>query len=152
MSGFKAETAVEKLEWDFRPYIEARGVSPEASGTKIWTFQQNWSNVTSAARRTAISRAALRDKEDRERSAEAIESEFSKWAGLTWDEAVDETSNLMAGMYGEVNQEELHERLAKLVDEVTDGCPNTEQIMALPGRVRASYLGWFVGQVASPEA
>jgi hypothetical protein len=150
--GFKAEESVPKLEWDFRPYVDAHGVSPEPSGTALWTFNRNWTNITDAARRTAVSRAAARDQADRERSGDEARAELDKWAGLTWDEAVRETDKLMSGIYGEIDQEQLHHRLASLVDELTAGCPTSDQIMQLPGRVRATYLGWFVGEVTNPEA
>lgn len=149
--GFKAEEAVDKLEWDFRPYVDAFGVSPEPSGQALWLFQQNWVHTADAARRTAVSRAAVRDKEERGRTSEQVQEEIARWAGLTWDEAIEETSKMMSGTYAEVNSEELHRRMATLIDELTKGCPNTEQIMGLPGRNRAAFLGWFFGQVSDPE-
>lgn len=149
--GFKATEATSKLEWDFRPYLEAQGVSPEPSGQALWVFQQNWTNITDAARRTAVSRAAMVDKESKDKGTEAITTELARWAGLTWDEAIEETAKLMGGMYGEISHEELHGRLAEQVDEVTGSCPSRDQIMALPGRVRAAYLGWFAGELTNPE-
>jgi hypothetical protein len=149
--GFKATEATSKLEWDFRPYLDAHGVSPEPSGTALWTFQQNWTNTANAARRTAVSRAALLDKEEQKKSSDEIAAELADWAAMDWEQAVQATADMMGGLYGEVNLDELHGRLAALVDSVTGSCPSQEQIMALPGRVRAAYLGWFAGELTDPE-
>jgi hypothetical protein len=149
--GFKAEEATSKLEWDFRPYLDAHGVSPEPSGTALWVFQQNWTNISNAARRTAVSRAAMLDQQDKEKSKDEIAAELADWAAMDWEQAVKATGDLMSGLYGEVNLDELHGRLAAQADSVTGGCPSQEQIMGLPGRVRAAYLGWFAGELTDPE-
>lgn len=36
--GFNADTVVQKLEWNFRPHVEASGVSPEPSTEKVGAF------------------------------------------------------------------------------------------------------------------
>jgi len=149
--GFKAAEAVSKLEWDFRPYVDAFGVSPEPTGQSLWLFQQNYNNVISAARRTAVSRAAVLAEEFETSTAEERRAEAEKWAGLSWDEAIAESARILEGALGTDMSEQVHSRLATLVDELTGSCPSSDQIMALPGRTRSAYLGWFVGQVSDPE-
>lgn len=149
--GFKAEDAVPKLEWDFRPWVDAHGVSPEPSGVALFTFQQNWFNVTQAFRRTVEARARQQAEELSHRTTEELADEMSRWAMLTWDEAIEETDKLLSGPLGREAGDELHRRLAGLVATVTGDCPDAEQIMALPGRTRSAFLGWFMGQVTDPE-
>jgi hypothetical protein len=149
--GFKAAEAVSQLEWDFRPYVDAHGVSPEPSGLALFAFQQNYFNTTQAFRKSVEARARAQAEELRSRTSEELADEMARWSMLTWDEAIEETDKLLSGSLGKQAGEELHQRLAELVAEVTGGCPSAEQIMDLPGRVRSGYLGWFIGQVTDPE-
>lgn len=49
MAGFKAETVVEKLEWDFRPFVaDAHGVTPEPSDDKAFAFLEALRDLTNA--------------------------------------------------------------------------------------------------------
>jgi hypothetical protein len=149
---FKAEEAVPKLEWDFRPYVDAHGVSPEPSGTALFAFQQNYNNTLQAYRRNAVAKAAVRDREEKNLGPEEIQAEIDRWAAMTWESAIEESARLMDEALGADAADELNTRVATLVAELTGDCPNVEQIMALPGRVRSVYFGWFVGQVSDPEA
>jgi hypothetical protein len=150
--GFKADEAVLKLEWDFKPYVDAAGVSPEPSGTSLFVFQRNWYNTIEAMRRTAVARAAKQDEKIRGLTPDRVKEEVGKWGQMSWDEAIEESAQLMSGALGDDVGEELHRRLSGLVAELTENSPSQEQIMELPGRVRAAYLGWFIGQVGDPES
>lgn len=149
--GFKAQGAVPALEWDFRPYVDASGVSPEPSGTAMFTFQQNYTNAVQAAKRQTLSRGALADQKT-ERSADEMREELQKWASYSFEEAIEESGQLLESIVGTKYAQELIERIAGLIDELTGGCPNRQQILDLPGRIRSTYIGWFVGEVSNPEA
>jgi K+-transporting ATPase c subunit len=148
--GFKAEGSVPALEWDFRPYVDASGVSPEPSGTAMFAFQQNYTNATMAAKRQAKSRAALID-ETNKKTGDELREDLRKWAECSFEDAVQESAQLLDKVLTSEYATELVERIAELVHNLTDGCPNKDQIMALPGRVRSQFLGWFVGEVSNPE-
>lgn len=45
MAGFKADEVVQKLEWDFRPHVDASGVVPEPSTEKVGTFFSQLSDI-----------------------------------------------------------------------------------------------------------
>lgn len=151
MAGFKADEAVAKLEWDFRPWVDASGVSPEPSDVALELFQRNYNNNIQAARRTTLSRAALMDQDSGKKTAEEIREELKAWASYNWDEAVDASAELLDGALEKDTARQLHLRLATLISELTGECPATEQIMGLPVRIRSAYIGWFVGQVSNPE-
>jgi hypothetical protein len=46
--GFQAEDVVEKLEWDFRPYVDASGVAPEPTTEQVLHFAETLRDILKA--------------------------------------------------------------------------------------------------------
>lgn len=149
--GFKADDAVPKLEWDFKPWVDASGVSPEPSSIAQFTFIQNYNNTLEGARRKAMALAAVDAEKHKEMPTEALRAELETWSKYSWAEAIEESGRLLDGILGKDATEELNQRVANLIGEVTENCPSAEQVMSLPGRVRSAYIGWLVGQLSDPE-
>lgn len=69
--GFSAATALPRLDWNFAPYIEARGVTPEPSRKKLDAFREDVQRLD-RQRLTLTDQGRIRDEadlpdEDRER-------------------------------------------------------------------------------------
>lgn len=131
--GFNASTAVEKLEWDFRPHVDADGVTPEPSTDEIAMLQ------IALQRFVAIGERGLVD----DKAADP------KTGSLTVDEALELLDPDTMG--GSPEATEVIVGLLEVVEQVTHGSPTAEQILALPGRVQREYLGWLAGSLLDPK-
>jgi hypothetical protein len=49
MAGFNASKAVDKMEWDFRPYVDAKGVIPEPTDEQLARFQKEQARLGAQA-------------------------------------------------------------------------------------------------------
>lgn len=148
--GFKAEEAVPALEWDFRPYVDAHGTTPEPSNDAINRYVTKWRQHMEAASKTLQAQLDQQEERDKKLTEEELQAQREKWAGLSWEDGVaileqedgDQTERAL----------ELVRRIAAEVERLSSGCPTAAQVMELPGRVRAKYLGWLLGQLTNPEA
>lgn len=125
--GFKAQDAVEALEFDFNPHVNASGVVPEPTSDQIDEF------------RTTLA-AAYQDLGLDPETLNAATGEGGIGPVLEHFGAImASTSNLET-------------KVAKAVAVLCSGSPTEEQILALPYRVRQAFLGWMTGTFFNPEA
>ena len=133
--GFVAGDAVEKLEWNFRPYVDADGVTPEPSTDEIAMLQ------VALQRFVAIGQRGLDDGTPKNALEEtgplSIEAAF---------ELLDPDS-----MAGTPEATEVIVSLLEVVEKVTHGSPTAEQILALTGRIRREFLAWIAGSLLDPK-
>jgi hypothetical protein len=117
--GFKAQAAVTKLDWDFRPFVDATGTSPEPSGDAIGDY---WSDYMSALRE---SQQNIQDFQDRRN--ETKDSEERKAIDVQFDAYQKKHAKEMLSVRIDL--------LAKLLDNV----PSSSQMHGLPGRIFDAY-------------
>lgn len=149
--GFNAAEVVPKLEYDFRPHVNAHGVTPEPSGEKQAEFVTRFHNLMLSIQRVGMARIeAERERVDK-LTEEERQAQLDQWAGLSWDQAlamIEADSNVNQDMG---DPETSARQMAELVEEMSAGAPSADEIMQLPGRIRSAYFGWIVGQLSDPE-
>lgn len=152
--GFDAGQEVPPLDWDFTKYAgeDAKGTTPEPSNKAITTFVSQFRSLKEAVYRTISARVLaeqgrLKDQTDEERQAD-----YDRWAAMSWQQGL-EVLELEVAKEGTVSEsEDLARQMAESAAKLCSDCPNVEQILALPGRLRSAYFGWLVGQVSDPES
>lgn len=123
MAGFKAEGVVEALDWDFAPYVAARGTIPEPTDTQIAEFL------------TGI-KAVVKEVQADIPDMEATDPAALLQAMEDLDPAKTiEAVGKMCGVYA----------------ALCSGTPTAEQIQALPMRIRTIFFTWLQAEVMSPE-
>jgi hypothetical protein len=70
---FKAQGSVSRLDWDFNPYVAAKGTSPEPSGTAIGDY---WADYLSMLRQ---SQQNVQEMQDKRNAAETVEEKRADW-------------------------------------------------------------------------
>lgn len=156
--GFTAENAVVSLDWDFTKYAgpNAKGVTPEPSYEALTKFLTSYNNLVEATKRVAIARIEKERAELKNQTAGERAAFLERWAAMTWEEGADELDRETAEAMNRAESTSLTEgfarRAAELVEELSQGSPTADQIMALPGRVRTAYFGYLTGVLGDPEA
>jgi hypothetical protein len=125
MAGFKAEGVVEPLEYDFNPYVKAKGVIPEPTDAQIAAFMRGIKEVFQEAQKDLP--GAL-DMDDPVAVLAAID-------------------NLDPGA-----QVEAMTKMAEVYAKLCSDTPTQEEITGLPMRVRTIFFTWLRDEVMSPEA
>lgn len=152
MAGFNAAEAVPKLDWDFTKYVKgAKGCSPEPSADALYEFNAQYRTLVEGVVQSKKAAAILESKRTGKLSEEDAEAEMRRWAAMSWEEAAAELNRQMADVAPPSEIVEVSNRQAELIAEVLQHNPSADQIKALPGRIRAAYFGWVVGQLLSPE-
>lgn len=148
--GFVADKVVEPLAWDFTTYGGGQGVSPEPTTQQIERYFRRQRNIVEALLRIQTAEMDKESSRLTKLTPEQAQAEVQRWAELTHEEAFEilETE-LAAGHTPE--GEKLHRKYSELIAETTHDCPNLDQLMALPHRIRTAYFGWFTGQLINPE-
>lgn len=119
--GFTAETVVEELAWNFKPYVDAKGITPEPSDDTV--------RKMNTALRDAVKKIAGEDFDPTDRIAAG-----RIFAKLTDDQlAAMESDNVAA------------------IAIVTGTNPSAEQIDALPHRHKREYIRWMIKELNDPE-
>ena len=117
---FTAATAVEALKYNFRPYAEIEGVTPEPSSQALDTFFN---------RLREMAKEAGADVGD-----DASETEVAK--------ALTETDeNVMSKMT---------DTMLTATVELTAGNPTRKQLDSLPFRVQHAFFNWLLGELMDP--
>lgn len=120
---FVAETAVQPLDYNFRPFLQVDGTTPEPSDNEIRRFQLR---MASAAKK------AMGDRQIDTRDANAV---------------VDFVLHMSEDDYGLVNEE-----MIDATAQLTKGTPTREQIAALPGRIQRAYMLSLQEDLTNPES
>lgn len=127
MAGFTAQGVVDPLDYDFNPYVKARGVIPEPTDNQIAEF--------------------LRDIRDIIKSAEK--------EGMTADDLpADDPASLLQAL-DDMDPDavvKLMESMCEAYSKLCSGTPTAKQIHDLPMRVRQVFFNWLQGEVMAPEA
>lgn len=149
--GFVAHEVVAPLAWDFTNYGGGKGVTPEPSTREIERFLRRSRALGDAVVRTA--RAAIDQESERleQLTPEQAKQEIQRWAGMDLDQALevlnresDEDPNTQKSL-------DLVRKMAELIAETAHDCPDVDAIMALPGRIRWAFFGWFTKEMTDPE-
>jgi hypothetical protein len=119
---FVAETAVQPLDYNFRPYLQANGTTPEPSDKEIRRFQ---------LRIAASAKKAMGDRKIDTTDPNAV---------------VHFVLHMSEDDYGLVNDE-----MIEATAELTKGFPSLEQISALPGRIQRAYILSLQEDLTNPE-
>jgi len=151
MPKFDAAKAVPTLDWDFRPYVEASGTSPEPTSEALYEFLVDYRNLVEGATRTKSALAVKEAERMRNLSPEEKEAEVERWASMTWQEGAEVLFDELSKIAPSKEILEFSDKQAELVDRVFQSCPSKEQINALPGRIKAAYFGWVQGELTNPE-
>lgn len=125
MPGFVAQGVVEALDFDFNPYVKAKGTIPEPTDNQIAHFLREIKAIFSEAR-----------------------------SGLPEDIDPADASSVLAAI-DNLDLEAQIASLGKMAQAYAELCsdtPSAAQIMALPMRVRAIFFAWLQEQVMAPEA
>ena len=119
---FKAETAVAPLDYDFRPFVDCHGTTPEPSDKAIRRFQMDMTSAT---------KSAMAGKDVDITNAEKV---------------VAFILNMEEEDYEKVN-----ELMIEATAKITAGMPSQEQIAALPGRIQRAYMLSLQHDLVNPE-
>lgn len=140
--GFVASEAVPALEWDFTAYggPDARGVSLEPSDVMVERFKR---------KQMRLATALAEQIELTTKQLEADDQEVQIRALLPFKEAVAQIGAIEGDDELSRNAQQ---QMAEITAEVLGGCPNVEQILHLPLRVRTVFFGWITGQLLNPES
>lgn len=115
MAKFNAATAVEAVEYDFKPYVDAEGIIPEPSKEQVETFFDRIKNMH---------RLVARVERDITNAAEVSNEELEK--------VVAELPE------GEINK--MKSELSIYIADLTSNQPTVEQIDGLPYRVFTAFM------------
>lgn len=119
---FKAENTVKALEYDFRPFLDVHGCTPEPSSEAVRHFLFETGKL---AMKTAG------EPQEDETDAEFI----TRMQEITEDDFT-----------------EVAEQVLDLLAELTQGEPSREEIAALPHRIQRAYTQWLRKELTDPEA
>lgn len=123
MPAFRAEGVVEALDWDFAPYVNARGTIPEPTDRQIAEFLTGVKKVVKDAEADVPA-----DVTDPAAVLSALDE-------LDPDKTIEAAGKMCAVYSG-----------------LCSGTPTAEQIQALPMRVRTIFFTWLQDEVMNPEA
>lgn len=118
---FTAADTVEELAWDFRPYLDAHGVTPEPTDEQIRRMNRGLRDAV----RTATGHELPEDDDK------------------TLLKAFNALSDKQLAAIEEAN-------IAALA-HVTGDSPSVEQLKACPQRIRRAYLRSLIRDLNSPE-
>lgn len=152
MAGFKADEAVEKLEWDFTRYNGGRGVSGEPSHEALVRFQRKYGAFVEALRRYGQAIQLREQKRLDAMSEEERRAELERLAASSFEDLRAEAWEQGMALLPDEERAGRVREMTEMVAEVFENNPSVEQIEKLPGRVRAAYFGWVVGQLINPES
>lgn len=152
--GFNAAEEVDPLDYDFttlKPLPEglekAKGTVPEPSNERLEAFGRRFNRLQQLMNEADDARLS------REAAALDKPAAKSKKSAMTTLDALEKwtTENSEQG-------EELPPELKKaeqvyidLLDYVCQGSPSRAEIAAMPGRTRAAFMGWLVGELLVPK-
>lgn len=126
MAKFNAVTAVESLEYDFEPYQPGvTGVIPEPSSEQIETYFEKARTVA--------------------KEVMALKSKMEKVQGQGGTDVEEMSEQEIAEIVTDLESIDVHEIQRQMVDLISDLCsqtPTSEQINALPFRVRQEFMKW----------
>lgn len=123
--GFDASKAIEKLDYDFRPYVNASGTTPEPSSSQMTDFQFA---IKAMAEKTEGVGIKAEDQE--------------ALLGFVQDMSREDV-------------ESMDEELIDALTALTTGRPSKEDLKELQEksfRHFRAYCGWLMGEIMSPEA
>lgn len=126
MAQFNAQGAVEALEYDFRPHVDAHGVIPEPSTGQIQAYFDG-------ARDLAKGVQGLRSQATAAEAGDLSEEQMA--------EIVEQIENLDIAEY--------MDQIVHLVAALCSNEPSAEQIFALPFRIRQAFVKWVGAQFRS---
>lgn len=124
MAGFSAASVVDPLDWDFNPFVKAKGRITEPTDEMIARFLNGLKALT---------------EEVKHKLPEGVDTSDPA-------EMVAAIDNLDADAVVEA-----HQKFAGLFAELCSGSPSRELLLQLPMRVRTVFYGWIQEQVMSPE-
>lgn len=122
--GFDASTYIEKLDYDFRPYVNASGTTPEPTNDQITEFQ-----------------FTVRETAQKSEIRSEMEEETIGILGLVQSLTREEVAE---------HWDDLNHAIAKL----TSGRPSFEELTELQSksfRHHRAYIGWLMGEIVDPE-
>jgi len=125
MGGFNAGALVEALDFDFNPYVDAKGTITEPTDGQIATFLNDLQATVERIKHR------LPDGVDTDDPAEVI----AAIDGLDASAITD-----------------THQELAGVFAALCSGNPSRELLLRVPMRVRSIFYGWLQQEVMSPEA
>lgn len=140
--GFKAEEAVEPLDWDFNPYVEAKGTIPEPSDRQVSKFLRRYQRtVQDVVRLSQQQLADAQNLTDEERAARRAEL----------PQTVAECVTAMQALEADEDTQRLADLMIEMTAEVCSGSPGEDVLRQVPFRVRGMFFGWLVGELSNPE-
>lgn len=148
--GFNAAAVVEPLDYDFNPYANIKGTITEPSDAAVNRFLKRWWKMTEEVQRLAMARvieqttgAAPTDDELKELAAKAPKTVGEALDAMTALDGQDEN--------GKSDGELLADRMCTLIEELSAGSLKTDQLLQVPYRPRAAFIGWLVGELVNQE-
>ena len=127
-TAFVLDEELDKLTYDFRPYVEAHGVIPEPSSAQIKSLQ-------------SAMRAALKPALE----AMGVATETADASALMAALAEPSKADLKAAEAAEA-------AIILAISETCSGTPTPLELRKLPYRGQQAFIGWLSGVLLSPEA
>jgi hypothetical protein len=130
MSGFDAAEAVESLDYDFRPHVDAHGTVPEPSREELDHF---WNG-----RRRILEDAGV--------SFTELES---------FDPLDPQSRRAIIEAFASIPEDKRKAMTPAALDNVarlTKGQPTRDELEALPGRLQDAFIGWLMGMLSNPTS
>lgn len=156
---FKATEQVDPLDYDFRPYLDGTdiprdrhsGTIPEPTENAINEFIHKWqltireiTRLTRTSSTKSVEDMTEQELADHRAEQEEIEATLPRTVEEALSTVRDSTVDLE-------DSNAITDELATLTATVCQDQPDKDTIQALPGRIRAAFYGWIVGELANPE-
>lgn len=125
MAGFKAEGVVDALEYDFRPYVNAHGITPEPTDRQISQFLKDIQEIVKSARKD-------------------VPQDIPGDDPVAVLKALDDMDpDAVVAVMG---------TMCEAYSALCTGTPSGQEIADLPLRVRQIFFNWLQSEVLFPEA
>lgn len=122
MAGFNAAEAVEPLDYNFKPFVDAQGTVPEPSADQITAFR----------------------KSTMEMYADMVPEGFDDTAATT--EMVKKVVEFLGA-----DRTEMQEKILHTIADVCSDHPSFDELNALPYRHQQAFAGWLSGVFLLPS-
>lgn len=124
MGGFNAAQVVEALDFNFNPYVDAKGTIAEPTDEQIAKFLNDMKDAVEKVKDRLPEGVDTSDPADVLMAIDGLDAS-----------AITETHQAIAGIFA----------------QLCSGNPSREVLLRLPMRVRSIFYGWLQQEVMSPE-
>lgn len=151
--GFNAQTLVEPLEYDFRPYVDAHGVIPEPNANQTDEFRRQYTGLQTRlldyARKYYEKVQSEAQAEAKRKIDEGAEGKIPDLPPLA--EEIDKFLREFDEENATGNAQAVNEAVIQMIANVCSHQPSEDELRALPARIRAGFAAWLIEELTAPK-